>query len=99
MAAAEAIAADPNAGRASSLDRLRADGKALFLARDPRAEGVLRRARRLAPHDSQVLLTLAQLLLAEGREAEAVEPLTDLTALPDAPAEAWKLLGYAHLFT
>lgn len=98
--AAEAIAADPGAGKDDTLERLRADGKALFLARDfERAEAALRKARRLAPNDAQVLSTLAQVLLADGREPAAREPLERLASLPDAPVETWKFLGYAYLFT
>jgi tetratricopeptide (TPR) repeat protein len=98
--AAAAIAADPGAGKDDTLERLRADGKALFLAHEfERAVAALRKARSLAPNDHQVLMTLAQVLLADGREAAAREPLETLTSLPGAPAEAWKLLGYAYLFT
>jgi hypothetical protein len=98
--AAEMVAASPTAGLGRNLEELRADGKALFLTRElDRAEEALLRALELAPEDPDSLYTLAQVLIDQAREGEAVPLLQRLVEIPGAPDGAWKLLGYALLFT
>ena len=61
-----------------------------------RAERACREALRLDPHSTDVLMTLARVLIRTGHNADAVDTLQQSLALQTRSAEAYQLLALAY---
>jgi hypothetical protein len=99
--AAVSITAIPGAGVTGSADKLLDDARAYATLKDHvMVEMALRNAIKQRPNDTRIMYDLGLHLLFSitGREAESIPYLEEVVQNPDAPAIAWKNLGFACLW-
>ncbi len=97
--ASKELVEDGEQFRSLPLDTIRAYAKARYLLGElDKAEEILRKARTIAPDDTDLIFHLANVLIRRAKYGEAIAHLNFLVNHPQVRVLTYKLLGYACLF-